>query len=528
MPQSRHSSWQYGIAMAAMGVAFAVAPTWAPRYYSNQNQYFLHGLAQAGVGSLANDWLANTRDPTPIFSQLVAVIARTLPTWVFQAVFAGILIVYFLGLFWWWTAVDVEHNRRRMWLIAAILIALHAAIFRYWLANAVNRDWLWYLQAGVAGHYIVGPGLQPSVFGVFLMVAFCAYAHGRPWSAILLSTLAAILHATYLLPAALFTIGVMIDQARRGHGRRGFAMGAAALVFVVPALVYLWKTFQPTNGAIFAQAEEILVNTRIPHHARIECWLDGIAVMQWIWIAIGVVLVRHSQVFVVALVALVGALALTLAQAWTGNMTLALLFPWRMSAILMPLATVVIVGRLISLTSGRWQTPAAAAVTFVSVVGGVYIMNNGLGYAITDAEQGILNHIAQHQKPEEVYFLPVRIPNIRSEPAGSQSRTFNRRPRTDNAIPWDFQRFRLATGACAYVDFKSIPYADVDVQEWYRRLAIADRWAKETKPAPFERHAELRREGVTHMILPADRITEGDLFQQEYADDYYRLYRLKP
>src|SRR5580704_7472678 len=43
----------------------------APLYYSNQNQYFLHGLAAAGRGDLATDWLANTRDPTPPFSAAV-------------------------------------------------------------------------------------------------------------------------------------------------------------------------------------------------------------------------------------------------------------------------------------------------------------------------------------------------------------------------------------------------------------------------------------------------------------------------
>ena len=45
---------------------FSLAYGQAPLYYSNQNQYFLHGLAQAGVGHLHEDWLANTVDPTPV------------------------------------------------------------------------------------------------------------------------------------------------------------------------------------------------------------------------------------------------------------------------------------------------------------------------------------------------------------------------------------------------------------------------------------------------------------------------------
>src|SRR5579884_2760790 len=67
---------------------FAAAYCQAPLYYSNQNQYFLHGLAAAGDGELRHDWLAQTRDPTPLFSGLVAFTARWLHPWVFYADYA--------------------------------------------------------------------------------------------------------------------------------------------------------------------------------------------------------------------------------------------------------------------------------------------------------------------------------------------------------------------------------------------------------------------------------------------------------
>src|SRR5438105_1349392 len=82
--------------------AFAAACGQAPLYYSNQNQYFLHGLADAGVGLLHEDWLANTLDPTPLFSALVAFTARHLHPWAFYLYYALLLGVYaaaMLGLF---------------------------------------------------------------------------------------------------------------------------------------------------------------------------------------------------------------------------------------------------------------------------------------------------------------------------------------------------------------------------------------------------------------------------------------------
>jgi hypothetical protein len=59
-------------------LVFGVAYTQPRLYYSNQNQYFLHGLATAGLGFLKDDWLARTADPTPIFSAIVALTYRYL------------------------------------------------------------------------------------------------------------------------------------------------------------------------------------------------------------------------------------------------------------------------------------------------------------------------------------------------------------------------------------------------------------------------------------------------------------------
>src|SRR3977135_1083966 len=70
---------------------FAAAYCQAPLYYSNQNQYFLHGLANAGQGLLREDWLANTGDPTPVFSALVAFTAQTLHPWAFHVYYALLL-----------------------------------------------------------------------------------------------------------------------------------------------------------------------------------------------------------------------------------------------------------------------------------------------------------------------------------------------------------------------------------------------------------------------------------------------------
>src|SRR5437868_14239367 len=77
---------------------FAAAYGQAPLYYSNQNQYFLHGLAAAGRGDLAHDWLANTIDPTPAFSAAVGRAYSQVGEWSFYAAYAVLQGIYFLSL----------------------------------------------------------------------------------------------------------------------------------------------------------------------------------------------------------------------------------------------------------------------------------------------------------------------------------------------------------------------------------------------------------------------------------------------
>jgi hypothetical protein len=61
------------LSVIGFGFLFGVIYAQSPVYTSNQNQYFLHGLAAAGFGNLDVDWLANTVDPTPAFSKLIYV-----------------------------------------------------------------------------------------------------------------------------------------------------------------------------------------------------------------------------------------------------------------------------------------------------------------------------------------------------------------------------------------------------------------------------------------------------------------------
>jgi hypothetical protein len=514
----------------------AVIYTQPPLYYSNQNQYFLHGLGRAGEGLLREDWLAGTPDPTPVFSAGVAFTARFLHPrlfYVYYALLLGAYMASMLAIFAYVVGEDIARRRWPIFLVALLLV--HSALVRWASYHWLGLDYPWYFQAGVAGQYLLGAGLQPSVFGVLLVAGVALFVRGALYLAAICIGLAATLHSTYLLAGALLTIGFLAVLAGRKQFWRGAFVGGLALVLVLPVTAYVLRTFAPTSADAFRGAQSILVTLRIPHHCQPRLWLDSIAMLQIGWIVLAVVLVRRTALAGVLGVALVLSALLTVLQVVTGNDTLALLFPWRISAVLVPVATTVVLAKLVAYLPLNAERPSVRAVLGTLVAGlaaaGVWITATGQGYQTKPNELGVLEFVRQTKKPGDVYFIPVTLPNppLAVTTHGSLSSDFKPLPgklKDDRLIPVDLQRFRLPTGAPLYVDFKSIPYLDIDVLEWSQRIFRAEEIQNELRAGRDEKAiALLRREGVTHLIWPAGQGV-GEGVEMMYEDGYYRVYRV--
>ena len=296
-------------------------------------------------------------------------------------------------------------------------------------------------------------------------------------------------------------------------------------------MAYTLANFAPTTPEAFEQSQRILAFVRIPHHTRIDRWLDPVAGLQLAWIAVGLFLLRRTRLFPVLAVAAFGGLALSVAQWLSGNATFALLFPWRISTLLVPVASAAVVWRAITALPAsprilyRLYVPLFAA----SVAGGLVIAWEGWGYAGNEAERDVTNFARTANEPGDVYLLPVRIPAVGSGPRGSVSTSFTPPPRPkpgSNLIPVDLQRFRLQTGAPIYVDFKAIPYKDVEVLEWLRRMEQCRRWYDGGWGGAATR-AELKVEGVTHVVLPAGQAADAAWLECVHRDDAYAVYRVR-
>ncbi|HLW68902.1 MAG TPA: DUF6798 domain-containing protein [Gemmataceae bacterium] len=521
-------------------IIFALAHTQSPLYYSNQHQYFLHGLAKAGLGNLQEDWLANTRDPTPVFSAVVEFTHRHLRDeafYVYYAIIFGIYCFTLLSLFDF-LAPNASFVMRLVFF--TVLVAIHAAVARWASVEYLDRDFPWYLQSGVAGQYVLGPGLQPSVFGVLLVSSIVAFVRRRPYLAVLLADLAAIMHSTYLLIAALVTLAYLILLIRERRFQIAIIAGLCSLWAVLPIVYYDWRNFGPSSAQEFEQAQTIVATIRIPHHAQVERWLDKTAAGQLIWIVAAWCWTWRTRLFPILSLLILFALALSLIQILTGSLTLALLFPWRMSAVLMPIATTVIVARLLSFLDSRLHTAPLSARVLTGgiccaalaglVIGGWTISRKGLSYRVNSAEDGLLNFVHDHKQPGDIYLLPISIPKVGTGEKGSVSTSFTPPPRPSpgsNLIPVDLQRFRLSTGAPIFIDFKSIPYQDREVWEWYTRLQIIHKLYEESRWDSRETRETLARHRITHVVTTAKQEIHSPHYELCYSDSQYRLYKVR-
>jgi hypothetical protein len=504
---------------------FVIGHTWSPLFFSNQNQYLLHGYALANIGNLAQDWLANTIDPTPLFSAVISQLLMIFGPASIQSLFGVLLFLYAWNLF---RIVDLSMgwnpDSKAAWTSRAVIILLHSAIIRIASVQLTGVDYPWYLQSGVAGQYLLGPGLQPSVFGVLILMGLRLILEGKYRTGVFLVVATNLGHSTYLLPSALLSLGTVIHLVKQGDRK------ALRDVLIIGSILGIYcscsvaNRFQPESDASFQESQRILAEIRIPHHCVISRWFDLIAGIQLLWIALGLFLLRGSRLFSLILIPTVLALILSVLQWMTKNPTFALLFPWRISVFLVPIASAIIFAHV---ATRRKSNIVAGLILAVSTIGGILTFTQSWGYAMNASELASLQSVKANSNNNEVYLIPTKIPKT-SGVRGSMSATFTEPPRPKpgtHLIAVDLQRFRLATQQPIYVDFKSVPYSDLEVLEWYRRVQEVEKWyslKSWTKPVI----QEMVKEGITHAVIPNDNPLTIEAGTEIYRDEAYRIWKL--
>ena len=456
-----------------IAILFGLAYTQSPLYEGNQNTKFLHGLAKAGTGYLQDDWLANTVDPLPVFSGLVDVTARINPNLFYLEYF----IMFGIYVFSLWGILthlfNAQKNLTKQALFLGLIFLYHAQYILWWVNKGYGLD-LSILQNGVALQYLLGLEFQTNVFGVLLLLSIYLFLRQRYIWSIVLIGVAAIFHPAYLFSSALLTSAYVLilfwknlrtseaDKIRSlpiiwRAAREPVILGAIALILVLPVIIYNQTALAATSPETYEQAMHLLVYERIPHHSLPEVWLGTSAYIQIGIILVGILLARKSQLSVIMLALFIGAAIFTLVQIATGSLTLAAIAPWRVSVLLVPLSTAIILAAVVSLVvdllrlDQLWLRPVTVIMVLVGIAALAYSGNKlqqTYGTSFRDKRvTDMMDFVSKSKKPGELYMIPPKEP--------------------------DLNNFRIYTGAPTFINWKSHPYKDTDVLEWYHRVQVS-------------------------------------------------------
>jgi hypothetical protein len=477
--------WFFGlVSFLAWSLVFGVIYAQSPLFTSNQNAYFLHGLADAGVGYLKNDWLATRQESMPVFTWLVyityTVFHSKVPFYLYYGLLMGVYLFSMFGimdLFF-----DLRRTKTRTLAFLVIFLAAHSAAIRFLLSRLVSADSTFILEGGVAGQRILGQVFQPSTFGVLLVLSIYLFLLNHRFWALLPMAVAVYFHPVYLLGAALITIGYMWIVFCTEHNlKRALLLGFTALLLVSPALFYTISLFSDPNRKVAEGALLILVNFRNPQHALVSAWLNWTVAIQAFVLVIGLIIVRKTKLFTILVIISLGVLILTIIQVVTANLWMALIFPWRVSVVLVPMGTTIVIAYCVTKIMDRIKETSQAArwVNLVNMLILVGLISIGaLRFQIESARQRadparpMMNFVAKNKSPGDLYMVPSKM-----------------------------EDFRLVTGAPILVDFKSAPDRDADVLEWYDRL-LRISWFYNGANEPCKMLNDIAlRYGVTHAVV---------------------------
>lgn len=504
-------------------LVFAISIPQLSLYSSNQNTYFLHGLADSGLGFLSMDWLSKTTDPFPVFSALVNITIRFLGENAFYLFYILILSIYFysiLGITSY--AYDISNSNISYLFLVVLLTMLYSGFLFSPLLRLVGFSGFWdfvpiegpngLLTSGVAGQFILGPMFQPSIFGVFIILSIYSFLRDKNFIAIAYLAIAATFHSTYLLSALALTCTYILDIfIKQKNYRKVLFVGTLALALVIPIITYIYLNFSPTTSNIANQAQSILVDYRIPHHAKPNNWFKHSTLFQITVIVLSIYLVRRrTKLFLVLLLPFLAATILTVIQVITGNKELALLFPWRISVFLVPIASSIIISGIVSFSFQVLKQPVYNNIRMLQTIILIVIM--------------LISYLG--------ICRTVNLLNAERVGLTASAKFATKIFQSDNLylIPPEIESFRLATKIPIFVDLKSHPYKDIEVIEWFNKMKIAEEiYSTKNAEIVCNRLEKLNiKYGITHVIWKNNSLVINcSILKELYKDADFLIYEIR-
>lgn len=360
-----------------MGIALAVVYPMHELFSGNQNIYFLWGTADLLPNAFTADPLLNSPDPYPLFSWLISIFpVQLLGVWT-TILYISLNFVYSFALFGIADRLaPLYNNRKQLLSFSALFLFLHSApIWGTYFQLMLDVDLRWMWDSGIAEQGVLRGYLQPSVFGVFLLLSLYFASRRNYVAAILCIAPAATLHASYLFLGGLLTIIYLVQS---NFEKKNLLAATVLLLMVLPYSYYVFNHFVQldesvktiVNDAVLAGFEENI-------HLNPTNWLNAKFYLQLAIMLAGAAAMWYTRLRGLILALFGFGIMLSLLAFGLDNTTLLSLNPWRISVLIMPISAVAILSQIVQ--NGVWKVLRPHIFSSILVISSALIVYRVLG-----------------------------------------------------------------------------------------------------------------------------------------------------
>jgi len=287
---------------------------------------------------------------------------------------------------------------------------------------------------------------------------------------------------------------------------RAYLRAAATVVVTLAALLppigYVATSFLTTAAGAATERDHILAIDVIPQHSQPGQWFDAGAAAGFSLVIVALLAVRirafRTLIFIPLLIGVLG----TIAQMLTGSNGLALIFPWRVSVWVFPLAC------------------TALAALGVHLFGPVVERDRLVRAAFFGTVAGLLA-IALAAKVS--FVIGERSDRPSYTAAAEMVRTGSPRNAVVMVDPDSGEDFRLLAQRPTFADWKTHPYEASAVTAWFERVSTVRDLYRELDTEPCAAVRAAPSLGVT-LVLEPTSTRPCPAASTYYEDDDWRVY----
>ena len=399
-------------------------------FFKENHVLLIYGLKDLiYFNNLKSDWVTDYTNHIPIYTSLTFLLSKFFTV-------KSLYILYYILLFLCTYSLFAMFNKNYqfnksqiiLWFLLFIILFHEKSYF-----------------TGVAGQAVINQTLQPASFGIFFFISLAFYFHSKIFFSIFFLCIAVYFHPTYLIHSMFFVAGYLVHNFVIKKNIIFFKIILIYSCLILPVIFFLHHNFIINEANINLLAQKILIEERIPHHAKISHWLSYKDFISIGIIFVGLFLIRTSNFFFIPLLVIcILSLSISLIQYFTDNYFIALLFPWRTSVFLIPISSLIIISHLVK----RINLNIKFATSLFLIVYSLFFIKNILVEEKFNKKLNNKNDLFVFLKSNEKIDLLI--------------------------IPTYMEDIRLNTSVPVFVNWKLHAFKNNEIIEWHKRIKIVN------------------------------------------------------